>query len=62
MATPFIFTFNIRRSIFQQFGLSLYKNIANLKLQSAPLLILPIVNNLNDRIENRGQYISKLLP
>jgi len=50
MRIPLIFTFNIRRSVFTQFGRSLFKDISNLRLQSGPILLLPIVNNLNDNI------------
>lgn len=62
MKTPFIFTFNIRRSVFEQFGTSLFHSINHLKLQSGNLLLLPIVNNLNDGIEIRAQSFSRLLP
>jgi hypothetical protein len=39
MATPFVFTFNLRRSVFEQFGLSLFKHIPQLHLHSGKILL-----------------------
>ncbi len=62
MSIPLIFTFNIRRSVFEQFGPSLFAHLTKLKLQSGNLILLPVVNNLEHGIEQRAGSLSKLLP
>jgi hypothetical protein len=62
MATPFVFTFNLRRSVFEQFGLSLFKHIPQLHLHSGKILLLPIVNGLADGVHVRAEAIRRQLP
>lgn len=54
MTTPFVFTFNLRRSVFQHLGLSLFNHLTQLRLHSGKLLLLPIVNNLADGVDIRA--------
>jgi hypothetical protein len=55
---PIIFVFNMRRSVFEQFGLTHFSHIS----EKFNIKLLPIINNLNDGIENRASQINKKLP
>jgi len=56
MTTPFVFSFNIRRSLYQQVGTSLFKRLP------PNIILLPIVNNLDHGVETRAKQISRNLP
>ncbi len=56
--SPIIFVFNMRRSVFEQFGLVHFRHISD----KFNIRLLPIVNNLNDGIEQRAIQINKKLP
>lgn len=62
MATPFVFSFNLRRSVFEQFGLSLFAHLSQLQLHSGKLLLLPIINGLADGVHTRAEAIRRQLP
>jgi triacylglycerol esterase/lipase EstA (alpha/beta hydrolase family) len=62
MTTPFVLTFNLRRSVFEHFGLSLFNQITQLQLQSGKILLLPIVNGLSDGVFTRAEAIRRQLP
>lgn len=63
MATPLVLTFNLRRSVFEQLGLSLFRTAAEVQLRNKQrLILLPVVNSLEDCIEQRAQTIARLLP
>jgi hypothetical protein len=51
---PVVFVFNIRRSVYDAFGTSQF-NIIREKYKS--INFLPIINNLNDGIEQRAGQI-----
>jgi hypothetical protein len=56
---PVVFIFNIRRSIYDAFGTSQFNII---KQKYKQINFLPIINNLNDGIEQRASQIQKKLP
>lgn len=61
MSRALVFTYNIRRSLFEQ-GLDHYaKHLQRYSYQSN-IYFLPIVNNLGDGIEARAKSITKILP
>jgi triacylglycerol esterase/lipase EstA (alpha/beta hydrolase family) len=62
MTTPFVLTFNLRRSVFEQLGLSLFNHISQLQLNSGKVLLLPIVNGLADSVHARAEAIRRQLP
>jgi hypothetical protein len=61
MSRALIFTYNIRRSLFEQ---NLDHYAAHLKRYNfqSNIYFLPIVNNLGDGIETRAKSITKILP
>lgn len=61
MSRSLVFTYNIRRSLFQQRVTTFYK-IDQLQFKNRKVAILPIVNNLGDSIEYRAKELAKLLP
>lgn len=52
---PIIFTFNIRQSVYRQFGLKNYNHIKDY----FGIHLLPIVTLNSDGIEQRGAKLSK---
>ena len=59
MTSPVIFIFNIRRSVYEAFGTTHFNQFKN-KFKNIHLL--PIINNLDESIEQRAQKINKKLP
>lgn len=59
MKTPVVFIFNIRRSVYEAFGTTHFNQIKKLYKN---VHLLPIINNLDESIEQRAQKISKRLP
>lgn len=53
-----IFTFNIRRSVYKNFGLSFYEHAS----RSFGMHLLPIVTSLDDGIEHRALKLSQQVP
>jgi triacylglycerol esterase/lipase EstA (alpha/beta hydrolase family) len=61
MSRSLIFTYNIRRSLFEQ-NLDHYSQHLKRYNYQSNIYFLPIVNNLGDGIEARAKNISKILP
>jgi len=61
MSRSLIFTYNIRRSLFEQ-NLDHYSQHLRRYNYQSDIYFLPIVNNLGDGVETRAKAISKLLP
>lgn len=59
MTSPVIFIFNIRRSVYEAFGTSHFNSIKNIYKD---IHFLPIINNLDESIEQRAKKISQKLP
>jgi len=59
MTSPVIFIFNIRRSVYEAFGTTHFNQIRN---RYKNIHFLPIINNLDESIEQRAQKINKKLP
>lgn len=61
MSRSLVFTYNIRRSLFQE-RVNTFYHIDQLQFRNRKIAILPIVNNLGDGIEYRAKELAKLLP
>ena len=55
---PIILAFNIRHSVYQQFGISLFKHAQ----EKFGMYLLPIVTDLDDGIEDRAFKLQKEVP
>jgi hypothetical protein len=61
MSRSLVFTYNIRRSLFQQGAKNFYQP-HQLSIRNRQVTILPVVNNLGDSIEFRAKELARLLP
>lgn len=59
---PIIFTFNIRRSVFESFGLTFFEHLRKIRVNDQSLTLLPIVTTPYDNIEARAQELARKLP
>lgn len=56
-----ILTFNIRRSIYDLFGISHFKHLKSI-MKKQKITLLPVITNLTDDIETRAKQIAEKLP
>lgn len=63
LKSPVLFGFNLKRHVFQQFGLDHYQTIEKiLKEENENSHLFPIINPWRTSIETRAKYISLRLP